>query len=420
MSLRVNKREREEEQFFPKKRVYKQYEIDVFHLVCNYFSNFKDLLNFEAVGPQYDRYTQKRWKELRIEHRFDFNWPETTEKGHYMQGLVLQTYILGDKTLFSDNPSLQKLYDRLEGFMMAHPQSLGSYLWSDLSDHGTIHSQNITLFQYPKASNSAGSLMCQGLERLRRNKIDSQVDILFIRAITLGATCASYFAIKYLPKESKYLESWVHTSAALGDYRGLESLIQRRPQFSLECYAKGIRYPPVFAGYANFLAEKNNFKAAAPLWEEALKSYKNQAPFHVYWEAGSTYYYMRQHDKADPLFIHCRKMDKVNNFQQFDAEMVLKLALNKYFLGKYERASVFFKCSYRKWKEAKEEIPLCLFFGWSSALFRQKNYVDANKIHKIIEKYQEKYVCSIPKKIATEMTQTTEILNHETVESYLS
>lgn len=325
---------------------------DVIQLFFTTFS-FSDLLAFEGAGRHYHLYTQRRWKQLRVEERFDFDWSGSkTEKSKYIQCKALFSYCNQPQSCFSAK-NIQVLYDRFEGIMLAYPHSLGAYIWEDIKDEGVVASLYADLFHSPSPiPDMAGDLLIEGLCSLKREPNLYYIDEVFSRAITKGATCASLLALGYLidPTSRK---RWVLLSALHKDYRGLEKLLfELSPERAKKYYEEGVQFPPVFAGYARELALEGKHGKADKLWDRALTTYEDQVPTAITLDAARTKSQLKKNQEAESLYEYYIKAQEKRG--GVAPQVWEEMGATKYLLGKYGEAEILFKKSI----QAYEEVPL--------------------------------------------------------------
>lgn len=336
--------------------------IELVQLFLNTFS-YSDLLVFEAVRKNYCLYTERRWRELRVEDKFNFNWSNTTtEKAHYVQGRVLFSYMTRSLPIFyeKDEVSGQEVYDRLEGVMLCYKSSIGAYLLQDLKrGYGCIQSSHVDSFKFshPRpihAQGPAGDLLITGLSFLQQKFRPTKFNEIFENAITQGATCASLLALGTYSKEQAredlmQIEKWILLSTSFGDYRGLELLLTHQLSKASKYFKLGIELPFVLINYAESLFEKGKYIKANTIWDQAILAYENQVPI----------------------------------------QFLLKIAETKFKLDKWDEAEVYFDRGILACTQQDFFIPSSLWFNASSVKVELKKFAEAKVF---LEKGEERFL----------------------------
>lgn len=307
-----------------------------------------DLLAFEAVAKNYGLYTQKRWKELRIEEFFHFEWPHScTEKAHYVQGKVLFSYVRGSLPIFKQKDlSFQKLYECLEGVMLCYKTTLGAFIWEEISsDEYMVHSLHEDEFKFPHprpttAVGTAGELLIRGLSFQKKRFRPTKYNEIFENAIAQGATCAGLLALHNVKMgDYEQVKSLLLLSARYHDYRGVESLLSEKPSRIKKYYQTDRKFPPVLRRYAEYLSEKHNYVKADKIWDETVISYGDQIPPTVLFEAAAVKYLLGKYGEAEIYFDKGIRSCVAQNLP-VSYSVYVDASITKNMLNKFDEAAV--------------------------------------------------------------------------------
>ncbi len=292
-------------------------------IIASFLPTSKDLLVFEQLFREAVYCTVFGWKKHIQQERIDFSWSlpvneQFPVKACYLHGKVLSVYIVirerlvlgeNDAFIFPTVQQVRQLFCRFQGIMERYPSSLGAFLWKDLNSLQDLRSSyHDRLFQRDfSVESTAGDLLLKGLsyltehavgqdgapqQNLRRSAFKSLKE-----AISKGATYANSLAIPLL--FGKYRnESWHYELALLsidkGDYRALEIVLSEFPNMAQERYDLGISHPPILVSIARWKPPQEE----EPLFDEAIKGYKDFVPPVVYSRALFAKFSLRKWEEA--------------------------------------------------------------------------------------------------------------------------
>ena len=317
---------------------------EIYSLFISTFS-CSELLTFEAVAKNYDRCTQKRWKELSVEEFLNFEWLDTcTEKAHYVQGKVLCSYMMGSLPIFKQSGlTSQQLYNCLEGVMLRYKTTLGAFIWDKMRNEGlkvTSLYSNVFKFSSSRPINGegiAGELLITGLSFQRKSMKPLEYNKIFENAISQGATCASLLLLQNCRAIDSKLEEWIFLSAKYQDYRALEILLSLFPSRTKKYYKEGCKLPPVLRRYAESLSDKSKYKKADKVWDETIAAYSNQISSQSLFEAAYTKILFNKYEEAETLIDKGIRICELKNLS-IPSEIWGNASYIKSCLNKFEEA----------------------------------------------------------------------------------
>lgn len=333
---------------------------DLIQKILSYLP-FRELLTFEGVSSPCQQYTERRWKELVVEERLDFDWAKRTRatdsaKYRYILGKALLQYAEDiskvreerDITPEAAKERYQGIYNRFEGLMVRFP-AFGTFLWNDLSQRSNkpLISQFQKIFLQPEFKGpyeTGGELLLRGLSQVRvlialghqalpLIQIAENFQTL-TRAIQKNATCASFLVVKLYPNvtDDVCVNLSISSIGKNNDCRGLDQLLSIRPTLIHRLLERKSLFPPVLTALGmddeypiedreHFLAcairgyedhvpvktlvaaaevklELEKWNDAAMLYTKAITAYGDHVPPEVLNGAGVAYLSLQQWEKG--------------------------------------------------------------------------------------------------------------------------
>lgn len=253
------------------------------------FMGYKELLNFCATAKNGDLIARYRWKTLRSEEYYLFNWSDCANEVHgdkwnFILGAAL--FKSFEKIWFYQKDQIKKFRQRFAYLVERFPR-FGHFFNSRLlSKEEAYYQENKTQIRDLMLNmelKEGGDYLLKGLYCYYQ-QADGWQDLL-IKAIELQATVVSVIAIEKIKLPGGVCVDLAIMAADQKDFRALEYMKENYVHIDhlfTHLYQSGCKHGPICAQLA--LIEKDCVKAHS-LWNQALVSYGDAAPAYVVLEA---------------------------------------------------------------------------------------------------------------------------------------
>lgn len=341
-------------------------------ILDNILSNFShlELSRLEQFDKGCKNFTQRRWKDLTISHRFDFDWSccrqeRYPEKTRFVLGKALETYMVHRLSLLYKATTVAKVALCFEGVMKRYPV-LGAFIYSDLSSFEPFETPHKELFQRElallklKETNAGGDLLLQALLEATKVKPPGQQPLAerttrlgasylkFKKAIEANATCASMFALRLLHFRENSLNPLLLNLSQFSiwknrDYRGLEFYLNldNEANVASKLYAEGVFEPPVLADLSVKASLEGNLNQAEELIDSAIVSYGDQVSYRTLVNAADIKYRLKKLNESEALYYKAISLYGSGSVLGL-CNLWGELAVVKYHLKKLTEAELLF------------------------------------------------------------------------------
>jgi len=272
------------------------------------FMEFRELLTFGATAKDVEVLAQHRWKSLRQQDYFVFNWSDCTNEVHadkwnYVLGSALSKFL--EKTWFCLTDQVPAIRKRFSHLVERFPY-FGNFV------NFRLLSPNDAQFQEKESQTreiflkmplkEGGDYLLKGLYDYY-HQTEGWIDLLN-QAIKLNATVVGVIAIQKIKMQGDSCVDFALKAAAheKKDFRALEIIIEKYSSLNdmfRDLYEKGHKHGPICAKLAQ--DEADPVKANS-LWNEALTSYGDFVPLKVLVAAGKVKNQLKKWEEAHTIW----------------------------------------------------------------------------------------------------------------------
>lgn len=249
------------------------------------FMGYRELLAFSSTAKKGELIAKYRWKSLRLEESYLFNWSdceneENGDKWNFILGAAL--FASFEKIWFYQKDQIKQFRQRFSYLVERFPY-FGHFFNSRLLSSEDVNYQEkksqIRDAMLNMELKEGGDYLLRGLYGYYQQSEGWQ-DLLK-KAIELQATVVSVIAIEKIKLPGGVCVDLAIKAADQKDFRALEYMKENYvyvDHLFTNLYQSGCKHGPICAQLA--LIEKDFVKAHS-LWNEALVSYGDAAPVHV-------------------------------------------------------------------------------------------------------------------------------------------
>lgn len=272
------------------------------------FMEFRELLTFSATAKNVEVLAQHRWKSLRQQDHFLFNWSDCTNEVHadkwnYVLGAALTKFL--EKTWFCPTDQVPAIRQRFSHLVERFPYFGHFVNFRLLSPKDELFQEkesqiNDVFLKMPLKE--GGDYLLKGLYDYY-HQTEGWIDLLN-QAIQLNATLVGFIAIQKIKMQGDSCVDFAIKAAAHEnkDFRALEIIIEKYSSFNdlfKDLYEKGHKHGPICAKLAQDEADPVK---AHNLWDEALASYGEAVPLKVLVAAGKVKNQLKRWKEADKIW----------------------------------------------------------------------------------------------------------------------
>lgn len=269
---------------------------------------FKELLTFSATAKNVEFLAQHRWKSLRQQDHFLFNWSDCatevqSDKWNYVLGAALTKFL--EKTWFCLTDQVPAIRQRFSHLVERFPyfgHFVNFRLLSPEDEQFQEKESQISDVFLKMPLKEGGDYLLKGLYDYY-HQTEGWMDLLN-QAIQLNATLVGFIAIQKIKMQGDSCVDFAIKAAAheKKDFRALEIIIEKYASWHemfKEIYDKGHKHGPICAKLAQ--DEADPVKATS-LWDEALASYGESVPLKVLVAAGKVKNQLKRWEEADKIW----------------------------------------------------------------------------------------------------------------------
>lgn len=266
----------------------------------------KELLTFSATAKNVEFLAHHRWKSLRQQDHFLFNWSDCTneihaDKWNYVLGSAVSKFL--EKTWFCLTDQVPAIRQRFSHLVERFPyfgHFVNFKLLSPKDEQFKEKESQIREVFLKMPLKEGGDYLLKGLYDYYH--LTEGWNDLLNQAIKLNATVVGVIAIQKIKMQGDSCVDFALKAAEKKDFRALEIIIEKYSSLNdmfRDLYEKGHKHGPICAKLA--MDEVDPVKANS-LWNEALASYEEAVPVKVLTAAGKVKNHLKKWEEAHTLW----------------------------------------------------------------------------------------------------------------------